>query len=76
MLEDAALKSCRQLAAGCEVVLWFYNNCGSIATTADGTYGTGYGAAKYVAEGYALQVCRQQGGGNACAVQRTVCTGM
>jgi len=74
--EDAALKSCGRIAAGCQVVLWFYNNCGSIATTADGTYGTGYGAAKYVAEGYALQLCRQQGGGNDCAVQRTVCTGM
>src|SRR5260221_12532065 len=62
--EAAALKSCQQIAAGCEVVLWFYNNCGSLATTADGTYGTGYGAAKYLAEGYAIQVCRQQGGGN------------
>lgn len=74
--EAAALKSCRQIAAGCEVVLWFYNTCGSLATTTDGTYGTGYGAAKYLAEGYAMQGCRQQGGGNDCAVQRTICTGM
>jgi hypothetical protein len=77
--EDAALNACLQLVgttAGCEVVLWFYNNCGAIATTPDGTYGTGYGARKYLAEGYALQVCRQQGGGDSCAVQRTICTGM
>jgi hypothetical protein len=74
--EAAALRSCQQIAAGCEVILWFYNNCGSLAATADGTYGSGYGASKYLAEGYALQGCRQQGGGDGCVVQRTICTGM
>ena len=74
--EAEALRRCQQIAAGCEVILWFYNNCGSLATTADGTFGSGYGAAKYLAEGFALQGCRQQGGGDDCVVQKTICTGM
>ena len=77
--EGSALAACRQRAgdaAGCEVVLWFYDACGAIATTADGTWGAGYGARKYLAEGLALQYCRQQGGGGTCIVQQSVCTGL
>ncbi len=77
--ENSALNSCRKLspqATDCTVALWFWNTCGALASTADGIYGTGYGARKYIAEGWAMQVCRQYGGGDNCVVQKSVCTGL
>jgi Domain of unknown function (DUF4189) len=76
--ENAALTACQQKAGrsgGCQIVLWFYNTCGAIATASDGTYGAGYAAAKYLAENAALFYCRRAGGRD-CASQAVLCTGM
>ena len=77
--ENAALDSCRSLAAAatdCQIAVWFYNTCGSIAAAPGAIFGSGYGNPTHVAEGYALQSCRQAGGGDSCVVQKAVCTGL
>lgn len=76
--ENSAMASCRNLssaATDCQIVIWFYNNCAAFALAPDGSYGAGYGARKYIAEGYALQYCRQYGG-DRCVVRKSVCTGV
>lgn len=73
--EAEALKSCQRLGAtDCRVVIWFSNNCGSLATASDGTYGGGYSGNKVGAETRALYFCRNAGGRD-CAVRRSFCTG-
>jgi hypothetical protein len=76
--ETAALTACREKAGrngGCEIVLWFYNTCGAIATGSNGIYGAGHAAAKYLAQNAAVFYCRQAGGRD-CAPQAVLCTGM
>jgi len=74
--ERAALNACaqRSRATDCRIVIWFYNNCGALATASDGTYGGGYSGNRIGAESRALQYCRSAGGRD-CAVQRSYCTG-
>ncbi len=72
--ESAALRECRRVSGAwdCTVLLWFRNACGSIAESRDGGAGTGWGRTPTVAERYALDSCRNVGGG--CRVVRTFCT--
>lgn len=77
--EKAAMKNCADhsdKAKDCAVVLWFSNSCGAFALTPEGIFGTGYGPGKYIAEGYALQYCHDNGGGEQCAIKQSSCTGV
>jgi hypothetical protein len=69
--ELGALFECqrRSAARDCEVKVWFRDAWGSLAVASNGAYGTGWGynqsnpqSGRYIAERYALQVCRNYGG--------------
>ncbi|TRV42133.1 MAG: DUF4189 domain-containing protein [Microcystis panniformis Mp_MB_F_20051200_S9] len=70
--ESRALAECESYSRSgdCQVLIWFRNGCGALATASDGSYGSGWGDNRPIAEQYALQSC----GSSECRVIRWVCT--
>ena len=67
--EEKALQEC---GPGCEVVIWFKNACGALATGSGNGYGTGWSSARGEAESIALSKCSENTSG--CQVVRWACT--
>jgi hypothetical protein len=67
--EERALAECGN---DCEVVLWFVNACGALATGDDNGYGTAWAASRREAERTALSTCNDNAAN--CSVNRWVCT--
>jgi hypothetical protein len=70
--ENRALSECGK--ADCVVATWFYDNCGALATSGDGSWGGGHGPTLSSARSDAEEACRRQGG-SSCAVKITHCSG-
>ena len=71
--EEDALLSCRESGAqDCTIVLWFKNKCGSLASSAEGTFGLGTGGVSYLAEQEALEECDELRG-RSCRTKKTIC---
>lgn len=72
--ENRAVQECEAYARSgdCQVLLWFRNACGALATAPNGAYGTGWGINRSIAEGYAVETCSAYGQG--CVPIRWVCT--
>lgn len=70
--ESSAVGECERYSKSgdCQVLIWFRNACGALATASNGAYGSGWGVNRGVAEQYALQSC----GSSGCRVIRWVCT--
>ncbi|MGF1496465.1 MAG: DUF4189 domain-containing protein [Elainellaceae cyanobacterium] len=73
--ENRALRECESQSGNgdCEVMVWFRNGCGALAEAANGAAGSGWGANRSLAEGYAMESCYGVGDGS-CRVTRWVCT--
>lgn len=73
--ESRALKECR--AAGgskdCEVVLWFRNTCGALASDGEGAYGAEWAETALQAQNRALAYCAEQTS-RSCSVRFSLCT--
>ncbi|HEY6259812.1 MAG TPA: DUF4189 domain-containing protein [Xanthobacteraceae bacterium] len=67
--ERRALEECGR---DCEVVLWFVNACGALATGDDNGYGTGWAGGRRAAEAIALSACHSNA--TNCGILRWVCT--
>ncbi|MDE2006782.1 MAG: DUF4189 domain-containing protein [Rhodospirillales bacterium] len=71
--ERVALRNCAPHGTDCEIMAWFRNECGAVATgTGDSAYwgiGDGIGAAR----GSALQKC-ERGGGGQCTIAVSECS--
>src|SRR4051812_29540671 len=52
--EERAVEEC---GSGCEVVVWFRNACGALATGDDNGYGSGWATSRGEAEKIALSGC-------------------
>lgn len=72
--EAAALDACAKQGHtnDCIIAVWFYDNCGALATASDGTWGGGYARNQLGAQTYALSYCRQNGGKD-CSIQKSYC---
>ncbi len=71
--EARALAECRSYGGtDCQVLVWFRNGCGAMATSPSGAYGSGSGTTTGLAESAALDTCRKSGAG--CKIKRWVCT--
>ncbi|MEB3337148.1 MAG: DUF4189 domain-containing protein [Leptolyngbyaceae bacterium] len=72
--ETRALSECESNAGtgDCEVLVWFKNGCGALATAPDGAYGSGWAGNRTGAEDQAISSCSQYARG--CRVKRWVCT--
>ncbi len=66
----AAVDQCRAQggAADCAAYLWFYQAYGALARGSSDHFGTGWGTDSHYSDTYAIQTCKQQGGGNSCHV--------
>ena len=69
--DNRALSECGK--TDCVVASWFYNNCGAVVASADGTWGGGHGASLSSAINYAENACTRRGG-TACVVKVTHCS--
>ncbi|MDX2211986.1 MAG: DUF4189 domain-containing protein [Oculatellaceae cyanobacterium bins.114] len=71
--ETRALRECEAASRSgdCQVLLWFRNACGALATAPNGAYGSGWGINRSIAEGYAVETCSAYGQG--CAPVMWVC---
>jgi serine/threonine-protein kinase len=71
--ESVAKQNCAQHGSDCEVMVWYKNQCGAVASAdGDAAYwglGDGIGAAR----GNALSTCAKSGGKN-CAIQVAECS--
>jgi hypothetical protein len=67
--EERARAEC---GSDCEVVSWFVNACGALATGDDKGYGTGWATTRREAERVALSNCNDNAAN--CSVIRWVCT--
>jgi serine/threonine-protein kinase len=67
--EEEAMARCGD---GCEIVLWFRNACGAIATSSDHSYGTGWADGRREAEAIAMRGCRARA--DECSVEHWLCT--
>ncbi len=71
--EDRALSECRGYGGTqCQILVWFRNACGAMATSSSGAYGSGWGTTTGLAESAALNSCEQSGAN--CVIERSVCT--
>ncbi|MBD2464521.1 DUF4189 domain-containing protein [Oscillatoria sp. FACHB-1407] len=72
--EIRALNECEAHSGSsdCQVLLWFRNACGALATASNGAYGSGWGINRSIAEGYAVETCSAYGAD--CAPIMWVCT--
>ena len=75
--QDAKYRSVRECrdkgGENCREIGWFQNNCGALAVSPEGGYGTGYGNSKGAAESKALSACRSAGNTN-CRVPASHCS--
>jgi Domain of unknown function (DUF4189) len=67
--ERDALNRCGD---GCQIVLWFRNACGALASGDDNSYGTGWASSRGEAERIAMSGCRENS--SKCSVTAWVCT--
>ena len=67
--ENRALAEC---GADCEVVVWFKNGCGALATGADNGWGSAWATSRAAAETTALANCANET--TSCTIERWVCT--
>ena len=68
-----AVRECRDKGgANCAEIGWFHNNCGALAISPEGGYGTGYGNTRVAAESKALSACRSAGNSN-CRIPISRC---
>ncbi len=67
--EERAVEEC---GSGCQVVVWFRNACGALATGDDNGYGSGWATSRQAAEEIALSGCNDNV--KNCSVVRWVCT--
>lgn len=72
--QNRAVAECRAGGGGraCQVVLWFYNACGAIATGGSNGWGAGYAPSRQGASNIAMNYCRQNDYN--CRVRQTVCS--
>ena len=70
--EAGALNECGKRASDCQLPLWFRNACGALAVGSGGSWGTGWGTSRGLAERHALATCRKLTSG--CSVASWVCT--
>lgn len=66
-----ALSECGK--TDCVVASWFYNNCGAVVTSDNGSWGGGHGASVSSAIRDAENACTQHGG-TACVVKVSHCS--
>jgi hypothetical protein len=69
--ENRALSECGK--EDCVVATWFFNNCGAVATSSDGSWGGGHGPTLSSARGDAEKACARRSGGS-CVVKVTHCS--
>jgi hypothetical protein len=69
--DNRALSECGK--TDCVVASWFYDNCGAVAASDDGSWGGGHGASVSSAIRDAENACARQGG-TACVVKVTHCS--
>ena len=65
-------ESLQQCGPGCEVVIWFKNACGAIATSPQHAYGTGWSSERGEAEAIAMAECHKHS--ESCGIAKWVCT--
>jgi len=71
--ESVALQNCQQNGDDCEVIVWFYDQCGAVAAgDADDAY-WGLGDGEGAARADARNKCAQ-GGGKDCRIQAAQCS--
>lgn len=72
--QSRALGECHAGGGGgaCQVVIWFYNACGAIATGSSYGWGAGYAPTRQQASSIAMGYCRQND--YDCRVRQTVCS--
>jgi serine/threonine-protein kinase len=74
--EARAISECRTRGSGCEVVIWYRNACGALATAPNGARGWAWAATRKKAQNSALEYCRNHGGDDcgvlcwSCATRR------
>lgn len=73
--ENRAISECRKAggADDCEVVVWFNQSCGALASDGDGMFGSDWAATKKKAKSKALSNC-QQHTSKACTIRKSLCT--
>ena len=71
--ETRALQECEASSGSsdCQVLLWFRDACGALATAPNGAYGSGWGVNRSIAERYAVETCSAYG--DNCAPVMWVC---
>jgi Domain of unknown function (DUF4189) len=69
--EKRALSDCGK--ADCVVASWFYNDCGAVAISGDGSWGGGHGPKLDSARDDAEKACARQGG-TSCEVKIAHCS--
>lgn len=71
--EQNALQRCRSSASDCQIVVWFFNNCGAVAVDAGNTasFAVAWGESRARAEREALKNCGQTG--KACSIDTWAC---
>ena len=70
--ERRALSECSQ--ADCVIGIWFWNQCGALATADNGSWGADRGASQAQAQSLALARCRKENGDN-CQIKLSHCSG-
>lgn len=66
--ESDAIYYMQQNCPQCDTYYTFYNACGAIAKAPDGSWGSGWGDTRALAEAYAKQTCSKYGNGCQTAV--------
>jgi len=74
--ERRALKGCRQGRdpGDCATEIWFFANCGALATGPHAIRGAAYAASEAAARKRAMQACTAQSKGKACEIKASVCS--
>ncbi len=75
--QDAKYRSVRECrdkgGEDCREIGWFRNNCGALAISPEGGYGTGYGNTRVTAESKAISACHSAGN-TSCRVPISRCS--
>jgi hypothetical protein len=71
LADDRAVRECGH--SDCVVATWFFNNCGALATSDNGSWSGGHGPDEASAIRDAEDECTRQGG-SACVVKVTHCS--
>lgn len=72
----AAIIYCEQSAGAgtCSIATWYWNKCGSLAMSSDGSWGADWASSRRSAAAKALKLCTSAGGQD-CEVKYTRCEG-